>query len=245
MRKKTAPQAHVSRALVAALIGVVAIPTAMTGLFQSIDDDGVHAVPVTNIRMRAENDAARVRYVRRNYWRAVDIYNELVRLDVEGLTPPSIYDNDSINFYLNPENFSSVEGVEEILHGAAPLVEGDDVIPGISEAESEYRALPEMYRDLLDGYMTTSRCPGSLRQFHLAGFYDLCTRLLDERLANLQPNLLDRSAYLRGFQPVGFAPLRSLRNRLEMMQESLIFDGGTSVRPTRHDLENFRPSLRD
>lgn len=244
MTKQTPSHAHVSRALIAALIGVVAIPTAMTGLFQSVDDDGINVVPVMDLRQSALEDASRVRYIRRNYWRAVDIYNELVRIGAEDLVPPSIYDLDSINYYLDPKNFSGVDGADDIVHAAAPIEEGDGEIVILSDAEAEYNALPEMYRDLLDGYMTTSRCPGSLRQFHLAGFYDLCKRLLDERAATNVNNLLQRSAYLRGFQPVGYAPLRNLRNRLENLQESLIFDDGTSVRPRWHSVDGFRPSLR-
>lgn len=245
MKKKTHPQWHASRVALAALIGVVAIPTAMTGLFQSIDDDGINTVPVVDMRQNALNDAARVRAVRRNYWRAVDVYNELVRLGYTNLVPPRIYDTESIHYYLDPENFAGMDGAQEVVFSSAPVEGSDEYVAMISDAEAEYNALPERYRDLLDGYIATSRCPGSLRQYHLAGFYDLCTRLLDEHLAQRQPNLFDRSAYLRGFQPVGFAPLRNLRNRLQSLQESLLFENGTSVRPRTHDTDGFRPSLRE
>jgi|TARA_Y100000310_G_scaffold175693_1_gene175785 hypothetical protein len=245
MPKKTQNTAHVSRALVAALIGVIAIPTAITGLFQSIDDDGINTVPVIDLRHRALNDASRVRYVRRNYWRAVGIYNELVRLGVEDLSPPDINDNDSINYYLDPENFAAVEGFGATVHAAAPLGEGDGYVSSISEAQREYNNLAERYRDLLDGYMTTRFCPGTLRQYHLAGFYELCNTLLDEHIAGLQPSLLERSSYLRGFNSVGFAPLRTLRNRLEVLEESLIYEGGTSVRPRTHSGFRPRPDYSD
>lgn len=213
----------------------------MTGLFQSIDDDGTNAVPLIDLHQRAINDRSRVRYIRRNYWRAVGVYNELIRLGVEGINPPDINDTDSVNYYLDPENFAHVEGMGTPVHAAAPLEEGDGYVSTISSAQAEYRSMPERYRDLLDGYITTGFCPGSLRQYHLAGFYDLCTTLLDEHVAAVSPSLINRSVYLRGFQSLGFAPLRNLRNRLEVLEESLIYEGGTSVRPRTHS--GFRPRL--
>lgn len=224
----THKHSHVSRALVAALIGVIAVPTAMTGLFQSIDDDGVNAVPVQDLRYKALHDAGRVRAVRRDYWRAVGIYNELVRLGVEGLAAPDVNDVDSIEYYLTPSNFEGNEA-EEVLHGSAPEE------ATVSEARAQYNVLLERYQDLIDGYINVGYCPGTLKQYHLAGFYELCTQLLDEHLAKQQVNLVDRSAYLRGFQPVGYAPLRNLRNRLENLQQSLQYEGGTSVRPKTYD----------
>jgi hypothetical protein len=238
MTKKTKNSTHVSRVLVAALIGAVAIPTAMTGLFQSIDDEGINAVPVIDLHQRAINDRSRVRYVRRSYWRAVGIYNELNRLGIEDLSPPDINDIDSINYYLDPSNFVAIESASEVVHGAAPYG-GSGYLSSVSDAKREYNNLSERYRDLLDGYITTGFCPGTLRQYHLAGFYNLCVTLLDEHIAAVQPSLLDRSSYLRGFQSLGFAPLRNLRHRLKVLEESLIYEGGTSVRPRTHS--GFRP----
>lgn len=232
---------HVSRALVATMIGVIAIPTAMTGLFQSIDDDGVNAVPVIDLHQKAINDRSRVRYIRRNYWRAVGIYNELHRLGVEDINPPDINDSDSVNYYLDPENFAGVDGADTIVHASAPLEVGDGYIPSVSTARAEYRALSERYRDLIDGYITAGYCPETLKQYHLAGMYQLCSSLLEEHVDAIAPSLLSRSAYLRGFQSVGFAPLRTLRNRLKVLEESLLYEGGTSVRPRTHS--GFRPRL--
>lgn len=241
MPKKTKHTAHVSRALVAAMIGVIAIPTAMTGLFQSIDDDGVNAVPIVNLHQKAIHDRTRVRSARRNYWRAVGVYNELHRLGVEGIVPPDVNDSDSVHYYLNPDNFSHVDGLTDSIHAAAPTTVGDGYISSVSSAKAQYRALSERYRDLLDGYITTGFCPTSLRNYHLTGFYDLCTTLLDEHIVEVSPSLLNRSVYLRGFQSVGFAPLRNLRNRLEVLEESLLYEGGTSTRPRTHS--GYRPRL--
>lgn len=241
MLKQTKHHVHVSRALVAAIIGVIAIPTTMTGLFQSIDDDGINAVPLIDLHQRAINDRSRVRHMRRNYWRAVGVYNELHRLGVEGIVPPDVNDVDSVNYYLDPENFAEVEGLTDVVHAAAPTEAGDGYISSVSTAKAQYRALSERYRDLLDGYITTGFCPETLRYYHLAGFYDLCTALLDEHIAEVSPSLLNRSVYLRGFQSVGFAPLRNLRNRLEVLEESLLYEGGTSTRPRTHS--GYRPRL--
>jgi hypothetical protein len=232
MPKKSTPSAHVSRVLVAALIGVVAIPTAMTGLFQSIDDDGRNVVPLIDLHNKAINHRSEVRRIRRNYWRAVGVYKELIRRGVEDIMPPDINDTDSVKYYLNPENFAAIEGTDDVLH-ASPSVEGYRTI---SAAQVEYRRKSERYRDLLDGYITTGFCPGSLRQYHLTGFFELCNALLEEHIAAVSPSLINRSVYLRGFQSVGFAPLRTLRNRLKVLEESLLYSsaGRYSVRPLRH-----------
>ena len=42
MNKKTTPHIHVSRVLVAVLVGLIAVPTAMTGFMRTIENaDGV------------------------------------------------------------------------------------------------------------------------------------------------------------------------------------------------------------
>ncbi len=243
MPKKTKNTTHVSRALVAALIGVIAIPTAMTGLFQSIDDDGINSVPLIDLHQRAINDRSRVRYIRRNYWRAVGVYNELKRLGVEDIVPPDINDTDSVNYYLNPENFAAIEDYSGNVHAAAPLEVGDGYIATISQAQARYRSLAEPDRDLLDGLIATGRCPDFLQDtyIYIEGLQDLCLTLLDEHVAQVSPSLLNRSVYLRGYNSLGFAPLRNLRNRLKVLEESLLYEGGTSVRPRTHS--GYRPRL--
>lgn len=229
-KKKQDHSAHVSRALVAVLIGVIAVPTAMTGLFQSIDDDGVNAVPLIDLRTKARHDASRVRQLRRDYWQAVDIYNETERLDIDNIGPPDINNHKSIQYYLNPENFAVYEAMSGV-HAAAsePSI--------ISDAERAYRALPETYRDLMDGYITAGYCPnpaGLINRYPVQ-FIEICQSLLEERKEATMPRLNFSSKSLDGFQPVGYAPLRNLRNRLENLEESLLYEGGTSVRPRTHN----------
>ena len=243
--KKKSPQSirqrlHGHRIALAVLVGVIAVPTAMTGLFQSIDDDGINSVPVIDLRHRAARDADRVRQLRRDYWQAVDIYNELNRLGIDNPGPPDINNQESIEYYLTPDNFVGTE-VSDMLHASAEEEEAPALQP-ITQAEREYSALPEIYRDLMDGYLTTSRCPGTLRQFHLAGFYDLCLRLLDERTEATAPRLNYLFKKLDGFHSLGVAPLRNLGKRLESLQDSLLYEGGTSVRPKTHD-GSGRPRL--
>ena len=48
-------------------------------MFQSIDDDGINRLPVMDLRYKALRDASRVRQLRRDYWQAIDIFNELRR----------------------------------------------------------------------------------------------------------------------------------------------------------------------
>ena len=243
MKKKTAHKAHISRVLTAVLVGVIAVPTAMTGLFAPADSDDTETQALMqDITRTAINDAGRIRYVRRNYWTAVDVYNELTRLGYEGLIPPNINKPNSIAYYLDSENFDLDE--QDILHGSAPV--DPDYLVTVSQARHEYNMLPEMWRDLIDGYINTQFCAPTLSQYNVYGqedvdIYDLCVRLLDERIAAVTPNLLDRSAYLRGFNRLGFAPIRTLRNRLQILEESLLFEGGTSTRPRYHD--GHRPRL--
>lgn len=234
-KRKSHPHAHVHRALVAALIGVVAVPTAMTGLFQSIDDDGINAVPVMDLRFKAKNDRTRVRQLRRSYWQAVDIYNETVRLGVDNIGPPDIADRASIDYYLDPENFSAYDEMGAVHSAAADRA----AAPGRpSEARKKYRALAEQYRDLLDGYITAGYCPKKLTEFHIAGMYELCSELLAERKAVISPKINFQQKAIDGFHSVGVAPIRNLQNRLRNLQESLLYEGGTSVRPKYHQ----RPS---
>lgn len=220
MTKQKTSKTNISQVFAALLVGVIAVPAATTGLLQSL---GVSEITHSMVTQQAVEDRGRVRQTRRNYWRAVDIYNELRRIGIDGIYPPDINNLDSIEFYLDPSNFlaSDLE-VDEVVFGAAPEM--------ISDAQAEYDALPERYRDLLDGYMLTKRCPGSLRQYHLSGFYTLCQQLLDETIEATMPMVLQRSAYLRGFNSVGFSPIRTLKNRLIMMEESLGIEG-TAIRP--------------
>lgn len=248
MKNKPASPAHISRVLAAVLVGVIAVPTAMTGLFQSIDDDGINVNTQTiDLRSKAINDAGRVRFMRRNYWRAVDIYNELVRLGYDNLIPPDINDVRSIEYYLTPENFTEAE-VVDVIHASAPEEEGVDAgyLVAISQTQHEFNMLPSRWQDLVEGSVDSSFCAPTLSNYTVHGhedidLYDLCVSMLDEHIANTQPNLFQRSAYLRGFNSVGFAPLRNLKNRLKVLEESLLFEGGTSTRPRNHD--GYRPRL--
>ncbi|PIR54089.1 hypothetical protein COU75_02850 [Candidatus Peregrinibacteria bacterium CG10_big_fil_rev_8_21_14_0_10_42_8] len=220
MNKNTQSKATISQVFAALLVGVIAVPTAMTGLFQSMDMiTSSDEILGNSVYQAAIKDAARVRQLRRDYWRAIGIYNELDRMGIE-VVPPDINDAESIAYFLDATNFSvNDDETDEELHGAAP-----------SSASDDYNALPERYRDLLDGYILTGRCPGTLRQYHLANFYEICVDLLDEHIAETMPTILERSAYLRGFNAVGTSPVRTLKNRLIMMEESLHIKGA-SIRP--------------
>ncbi len=236
--KHTTHRRHHTAVLVAALVSILAVPTTMTGLFQSIDDDGYNAVPVEDMRVQALQDASRVRQLRRDFWRAVEVYKELVRMGNENLVPPTVNDEELIRYYLDPANFADADAQA---HAAAE--EETDVVATISDAKVQYNALLPRYQYLLDGYISAGYCPRSLAQYHLTGFYDLCTSLLDEHIAVTDTGILERGAFLRGYQSVGYAPLRSLRNRLENLQESLMYQDGTSIHP-RSVQGNTRPRPR-
>ena len=230
-------KSYITRVLAAVIISSVAIPAAMTGLFPrmiSADD-----APAIQIRDTAYNDAGRVRFMRRNYWKAVDTYNELTRFGYENLLPPDINNPESIEFYLNLDNFDG--SLEEAVHSAAGE-KGDidtDYLKTVSETSHTYSLLPEMWRDLIDGYINTQMCAPTLAQYKVSGYedvnlYELCSTLLDERLALLQPNLFQRSSYLRGIRSIGVEPINSLRNRLDSLE-------GQLQAPRTHD--GYRPRL--
>ena len=220
MKKHTANTAHISQLFAALLIGVIAVPTAMTGLFQSMDST---VSPEDAIYQSALQDRVRVRQVRREYWRAVEIYNKLRSAGVEGIYLPKINDPESIQALLDSENFLTDDDLGEPVFSAAPQSD-----TRTKDTWLEYDALLEQHRDLLDGYMSTRRCPDALKQYHVAGFYDLCIRLLDETIATSTSTVLQRGAYMRDFIPAQQNPAHTLRQRLEMLEESL---RGASVRP--------------
>ena len=216
MKKHTANSAHISQVFAALLIGVIAVPTAMTGLFQSVDSV---ISPEDAIYQSALQDRVRVRQVRREYWQAVDVYNTLKNAGVKGLQLPNINEPQSIAVLLDAEQ-SLKEGGNfgEPVFGAAPTEDTQT-----TDVWMEYDALLEQYRDLLDGYVNTGRCPDTLKQYHIAGFYDLCIRLLDEAIATSTSTILQRGEYMRDVTPV-----YTLRQRLRMLEESL---NGASIRP--------------
>lgn len=233
---------HVSRVLVAVLVGLIAVPTVMTGWFGAVQDDR-NLMQI--IQQTAVSDAGRVRYIRRNYWRAVDVYNELVSIGREGLIPPDINNIASIEYYLDPENYAEEQ---ENVHASAPdAPEGEtEYLRAISDAQHTYNMLPEFLRDRLDGYINTRFCAPTLSTYRVRSsedlnLYTLCVRLLDERIADLAPRVLQRGTYLRGYYPVGFSQARSLKHRLENLQQSLLHDDGTSVRPSTY--EEYRPRV--
>src|SRR3989344_2182361 len=101
MTRKRKQNVSTVRVLVAVLIGVAAVPATMTGLFRSIDDEGVKVEQSVDLHDTAFNDVARLRAARRGYWAAVEMYNELTRLGYTNLTFPDINNMESIQFYLH------------------------------------------------------------------------------------------------------------------------------------------------
>jgi len=220
MKKHTANTAHISQVFAALLIGVIAVPTAMTGLFQSVDST---TTPEDAIYQSALQDRVRVRQARREYWQAVDVYNTLRSAGVEGIYRPEINDPESIRLLLDSENFLKNDDFDEPVFSAAPAENTKS-----KDLWVEYDALLEQHRDLLDGYISTRRCPDTLKQYHVEGFYDLCQRLLDETIATSASTVLQRGAYMRDLIPAQQSPVQTLRQRLQMLEESL---NGASIRP--------------
>lgn len=236
MKRFKIPHVHLSRAAIAVLIGVIAVPTAMTGFIRSIEGENGTTI---NLEQKAVNDIGRVRYLRRNYWRAVDVYNDLVYFGKENLTPPNINDLESIEYYLDTENLR-----EEELHESAPEGEAEYLVT-ISEAQHTYNSLPERWRDLLDGYVDRQYCASILSRYTVEGhedidLYDLCQTLTDERIASIQTNLIDRSSYLRGhYRGLHYAPLNTLKTRLQLFDEALVPRTHETGRP-RLDYSQYR-----
>lgn len=216
----------------ALLVGVVSMPAASMALFQSTDDDGVNLPVTIDLHKRAWENRDKVRSIRRNYWRAVEIYRYLDAQGVENLYPPDVNDIESVNMYLNPEIFEQYN--VDVFHPSA----GE---PGsFSDAKLRYKQLSERWQDQLDGFITSGRCPESIRRHPVSGFYDLCVDLLDDHIAGTRQDLRLRSAYLRGYHSLGYSNMRNLRRRLEYLEESLNVDGAY-VRPRTHS--GNRPRL--
>lgn len=213
---------HVSRPLLAMLIGVIAVPTVMTGYIRT-QVPSANGTQFQEIYRRAAGDVRRVRDLRRDYWEAIAVYNDLREIEFNDfeLIPPDVNDRESINFYLDSSNFdgTAVEG----LHSAAPDV----------TARDEYNRLSERYRDFLDGYIATGYCPPTLKQYHLSGLYSLCTRLIDDRIAAIQPDLIQRSEQIRRSSYKSSYETSTLKDRLRMLETTLLksTQGGV-LRPT-------------
>ncbi len=240
MTKKSQQGTHLAHVLVAALIGMVALPATMTGLFRSIDDDGKQREQSVDLRSAAINDISRVRTARRDYWDAVLQWNALTRIGIQGLIQPNINDAASIAFYLDPENIAAAKAGDTSHSAAEEEVLSDDE-RAVAEARELYEALSKKYRNLVDGYIDSQNCPASLLTFHRAGLRELCTVLLAERMALHRPNIASRSEELRRKSAGGNAPVRTLKDRLKQMEESLRYEGGTSVRPLMHSGGRPRP----
>jgi len=155
--------------------------------------------------------------VQRRYWKAVDVYHELQIMGVQNLMDPDIGDASTYEPYLVPEY---VQSLIDASHGAAP------------EEGLSYNELPEVDRDLLDGYMLTGRCPATLkRSRYVSGFYELCQSMLEKKLQVEAETRISRSTVKT------YTNLDVLKKRIDLLRT--YYD-----RNALHTEDYRRPSLR-
>lgn len=232
---------HFSRQfLVSATMGFLAVPLLTTAaLIRSQDDEGVLSESVQDIEKRAIGSRTSLRRQERSYWRATDVYRELLRQGITGLIAPDINDPRTIDPYLEGKvvRLEDLEGLREAL---------DDASLKIIE---EYNDYPEWRRDLLDGYLQMGFCPQSLqRLFRGEGFYEFCLKYVTARSSQRLRSVKRQSA-IRGYSSLQrFSPY-SLRERLQRLGDSL---KGGALRPegltkpsTRYSPELVPESLKD
>lgn len=240
MLKLSSVSGSLPHAFLAVMIGVLSVPVATTALFQSIDNDTAPAntMSVTDLRQDALEDAVRVRTMRRRYWRAVEIYNEMVRGGMTNLVAPDINDPISVDWYLR---YAAGEELPALpTRAAAP----EEASVSMENGELVFELLPERDQDLIEGYVNTGRCSVTLKTHEPAygeAFYELCLAILDARIAVQNKTVVDRAAQLRSLQRVQHNQMDVLRQRLRVLEESLTVDGA-AVRPRTHD---GRPRLPD
>lgn len=215
------------RAMLALLVGLASLPAAVAVIFVPIGADLTRTVPNLQMGQQVIKDAARVRQVRQDYWRAVDVYKRLRQEGTTNLAAPELNDPASIEFYLNLENGGTIKG-------AAPEEQK------LSDAQVKYNALLEKDQTLVDGYVTLGFCPKNLNvKGNRAVLYDICTALLAERKASDRPqvssSVLERQSMRIG--PDG-SPIQTLRDRLHALQNVLgadrTYEGSQRPRPAAH-----------
>ncbi len=195
------------------LVGITTVPLTTTlAVFRSIDDEGKNIFPAEDIRESVLiHHSTQWSAKRRLYSRAVEIYRDLVRKGVQGIDPPDINDIDTIMRYLDEELFEQyVAGLEEErLHGAAPM---------LSEMIDQ---LPYQEQLRLYGFAQSGRCDQSLRLSYIAGFYELCMRLVEEGLGHRPvKGLREETKEFRGLLFHKTAPQQTLKLRLQMIEEA-------------------------
>jgi len=162
----------------------------------------------------------RVRRQTRQYWQAIETYQNRVRAGEEGLTPPSVDDYQSILQYLRAmpsaqeeSTFSSSASEEGTVHPAATNVE-ENTVSSLTVQE-----LSNQDRLLLRRYVRANSCPESLVNY-LPGFYDLCNAMAKDAVQEPRVGLINVNQQLHSVQYKDVLP-KTLKARLQMIEQSL------------------------
>ncbi|PIR48617.1 hypothetical protein COU80_02815 [Candidatus Peregrinibacteria bacterium CG10_big_fil_rev_8_21_14_0_10_55_24] len=172
-----------------------------------------------DLRTEALQDRVRVRRQTRQYWQAIEAYQNRVRAGEEGLTPPSVDDYQSILQYLRAmpsaqEDTSSPAPEGEATHPAATDDSEDDTVSSLTAQE-----LSDQDRLLLRRYVRANSCPESLKNY-LPGFFDLCNAMAQDAAKEPRVGLVNVNQQLHSVQYRDILP-NTLKARLQMIQQSL------------------------
>ncbi|MDD5026526.1 MAG: hypothetical protein PHH13_04100 [Candidatus Peribacteraceae bacterium] len=198
-----------SKVVVVLLMTALAVPIAaeqFTGADTqaSLSATSVPAITAAEVREQATADKVLLRRQRRQYWQAIDQYQNLVRDGAEGLVAPALNDAASIKAYINGDVTKEVQA-DSAQTSSAPQA-SSLLVDNLSETD----------RHLLRWYSKTNTCPVSLKGY-LPGFYELCLTVTKDASKEPRVGLLNDLQTTRAHSG---APKPTTKLRLEMLKEA-------------------------
>lgn len=213
------------------LVGILTAPLAATVYLTDrvngdISSSLVNVKDATVMRRdtaRAIQDRTRDRLQQRQYWAAMEVYQNMARDGAEGLVPPDVNDYESILEYLKDDK--NVAAGSERVHAAAEdeveVADEEEVIDEVDDTPTSTLMLEDIgieERHLLRRYQRANNCPESLKTYWLDGFYDLCISVTKDPTTEPRRGLLNLNEWMRGRYS---APAPSMKLRMQMLEQAL------------------------
>jgi len=178
-----------------------------------------------DLRFEALEDRVNVRRRTRQYWQAIEVYQNRVRDGETDLIPPTVDDYQSILWYLREESDESEEAEEsEEADTSAELNTGEPEESVVHEAaptasSDVTQQMNERDRHLLRRYVKANMCPERLKDY-LPGFYDLCNAMAKDAQKEPRQGLVNLNQQLKSAARKNVLP-NTIKSRLQMMEQAL------------------------
>ena len=219
-----------SRLIALLLMGILAAPLAANVFLVVREERGDLQSSIVNVKdaqvmkrdtARAMQDRARDRLQQRQYWDAMEVYQNLLRDGVEDIEPPDVNDYQSIMEYLKWDD--KQVAASERVHAAAEDEESvvevvDEEVEDIPTSSLMVEDLGMEQRHLLRRYERANNCPETLRNYWLNGFYELCLSVTKAPTTEPRRGLLNVMEWLRGRTA---APAPTMKLRMQMLKQAL------------------------